>query len=86
MSKELYDIAEYTLKRLKEKGINDAELWVNRSRMDELNLDAGKFSLMRTTFSTSLYIRALSESRKGTYNTNKIDRGTADAAIDAVTR
>ena len=83
MNKELYDIAEYTLKRLKEKGSDAAEVWVSRGQMDELNLDAGKFSLMRTTFSTSLNIRALSESRKGSYGTNKIDRETADKAVEA---
>lgn len=80
---ELYDIAEYALKRLKDNGADGAEVWVSRGQMDELNLDAGKFSLMRTTFSTSMSVRALSESRKGTYGTNKIDRDTADKAVDS---
>jgi len=83
MNKELYDIADYTLERLKANGADGANIWVSRGQMDELNLDAGKFSLMRTTFSTSTYIRALSGSRKGTYNTNKIDRDTVDKAVGA---
>ena len=80
---ELYDIADYTLKQLNKNGADGAEVWVSRGQMDELNLDAGKFSLMRTTFSTSMNIRALSESRKGSYGTNKIDRDTADIAVGA---
>ena len=83
LKSELNDIAEYTLNRLKENGADGANIWVSRGQMDELNLDAGKFSLMRTTFSTSIYIRALSCSRKGTYSTNKIDRETIDKAVDA---
>ena len=82
MSKELYDTADYALKRLKDSGADGANVGVSRGQMDELNLDAGKFSLMRTTFSASINVRALSESRKGTYSTNKIDRDSADTAVD----
>ena len=56
MSKELYDIADYALKQLKAQGADGADVWVSRGQMDELNLDAGKFSLMRTTFSTNMSI------------------------------
>ena len=83
MNEKLYDTAEYALKKLGENGADGAEVWVSEWEMDELNLDAGKFSLMRTTFSKSLNIRALSKSRKGTYGTNKIDRDTADSAVKA---
>ena len=83
MNKELYDISEYTLKRLSENGADGAEVWTSRGQMDELNFEVGNFSLMRTTFSTSLNLRALSESRKGSYGTNKIDQDTADKAVDA---
>ena len=82
-NKELYDAAEYAHKRLKEKGADGADVWVSRGQMDELNLDAGKFSLMRTTFSSSINIRALTGSRKGSYGTNKIDRDSVDKAVDA---
>ncbi|MCL2159931.1 MAG: TldD/PmbA family protein [Oscillospiraceae bacterium] len=80
---KLYETAEYALKRLNANGADGAEVWVSEGQMDELNLDAGKFSLMRTTFSTNINIRALSGSRKGTYGTNKIDRESVDAAVDA---
>ena len=83
MNKELYDISEYTLKRLSENGADGAEVWTSRGQMDELNHEVGNFSLMRTTFSSSLNIRALSESRKGSYGTNKIDQDTADKAVAA---
>ncbi|MCL2814782.1 MAG: TldD/PmbA family protein [Oscillospiraceae bacterium] len=82
-NKELYDAAEYAHKRLKEKGADGAEISVNCGAMDELNFDAGKFSLMRTTFSSGISIRALCNSRKGSYGTNKIDRETVDKAVDA---
>ena len=82
-NKELYDAADYAHKRLKEKGADGAEVSVNRGAMDELNFDAGKFSLMRTTFSGGISIRALCGSRKGSYGTNKIDREAVDKAVDA---
>jgi len=83
MNNELYDAAGYALKKLKEKGSDGSEVRVSRGQMDELNLDAGKFSLMRTTFSSGINIRALSESKKGVYGTNKIDRETTETAVDA---
>ena len=83
MSIELYDIADYALKQLKAKGADGADVYISRGRMDELNLDAGKFSLMRTTFSNSTGVRALSNSRKGSYNINKIDQSSVSSAVDA---
>ncbi|MCL1793572.1 MAG: TldD/PmbA family protein [Oscillospiraceae bacterium] len=82
-NKELYDIAEYAHKRLKEKGADGADVSVSRGALDELNYDAGKFSLMRTTFSSSISIRALAGSKKGSYGTNKMDRETVDKAVEA---
>ncbi|MCL2741156.1 MAG: TldD/PmbA family protein [Oscillospiraceae bacterium] len=83
MGHELYETAEYALRELRAKGADGAEVRVSRGAMDELNLDAGKFSLMRTTFSSSISVRALIGSRKGTHSTNRLDRGTVDAAVAA---
>ena len=82
-NQELYDAAFYALEQLKKGGADGAEVWVNRGAMDELNYDTGKFSLMRTTFSRGISIRALTGSRKGSYGTNKIDRETIDKAVTA---
>ena len=80
--KELYDVADYALERLKEKGANGATIEVSSGQMDELNVDAGRFSLLRTTFSSRVGLRALSKSRKGVYVTNKIDLESVGEAVD----
>lgn len=51
---DIYEIAEYTLKALKNCGADAAQCIVGRSKKDELNVDGGKFSLMRSTFNTSI--------------------------------
>ena len=42
---DIYEIAEYTLKALKNCGADAAQCIVDRSKKDELNVDGGKFSL-----------------------------------------
>lgn len=41
---DIYEIAEYTLKALKNCGADAAQCIVGRSKKDELNVDGGKFS------------------------------------------
>ena len=62
---DIYEIAEYTLKALKNCGADAAQCIVGRSKKDELNVDGGKFSLMRSTFNTSISMKAIKDGKKG---------------------
>ena len=61
---DIYEIAEYTLKALKNCGADAAQCIVGRSKKDELNVDGGKFSLMRSTFNTSISMKAIKDGKK----------------------
>ncbi|MDR2531188.1 MAG: TldD/PmbA family protein [Oscillospiraceae bacterium] len=73
MKNELYKAAEFALAELKTQGADGAEVTVSKQRTEELNVDAGKFSLMRTTFNSTLTIRALVGGRKGVFSLNALD-------------
>jgi PmbA protein len=85
VKQELGGIAEYALEKLRAAGADGAELGISRGRTDEMNVDGGKFSLLRTTFNSALSIRALVGGRKGSAVTNSLERGEIDrAAAEAV--
>ena len=68
---DIYEIAEYTLKALKNCGADAAQCIVGRSKKDELNVDGGKFSLMRSTFNTSISMKAIKDGKKGVTSINQ---------------
>jgi PmbA protein len=84
---ELRNAAEYTLKTLTSLGADQADCWVSGGRTDELNYDAGKFTLMRTTFDSNLQIKAIVGGKKGVFSTNKLDKDSiymaAKTALEA---
>ena len=77
---DIYEIAEYTLGALKACGADDAQCTVVRSKKDELNVDGGKFSLMRSTFNTSISMKALKGGKKGVMSINQATEEAIDAA------
>ncbi|MDR0819637.1 MAG: TldD/PmbA family protein [Oscillospiraceae bacterium] len=83
MNNELRKISEFALDALKKQGADGAEVTLSKGRTDELNVDAGEFSLMRTTFNSSLSIRALVGGRKGTATYNSLDDDTVEKAVAA---
>ena len=48
-------------------GIDDAEGMINESEKKELNIESGKISLLRTTFSNSLRLEAIKDKKQSTY-------------------
>jgi len=79
------DIAAYALESLKKAGADKACCQVSRSRDNEFNVEAGKFSLMRTLFNDELTLKALKENRKGVIKINKLDKASVDqAAADCI--
>ena len=75
------DIAEYALEALKKAGADKAACKVARGRKEEFNVEANKFSLLRTLFSDELYLKAISGGRKGVAVVNKLDRDSIDRAV-----
>jgi len=78
---KLREIAEYTLDILKKGGADKAACLVSGGRKDEFNVEANKFSLMRTLFNDSLYIKVIKENRKGIISINKLDRDSINKAV-----
>ncbi len=77
---QLKEIAQYTLSRLKEYGADDAQCKVKFGITDEINIDAGEFSLMRSTFDSAVTMKVVKDMKKGVIAINKIDRISIDEA------
>lgn len=77
---QLKEIAQYTLSRLKEYGADDAQCKIKFGLIDEINVDAGEFSLMRSTFDSAVTMKVIKDMKKGVIAINKIDKESIDAA------
>jgi len=75
------EIAEYTLEALTKAGADGAQVIVLQGTTDELNVDGGQFSLMRTLFNSSISIKALKGGRKGTAAINQFSKEAIDDAV-----
>ena len=77
------DIASYALDALKKAGAEKASCVVSKNRKDEFNIEANKFSLLRTLFDDSVSLKALIGGRKGTAAINKLDKESINEAVNA---
>jgi len=85
INKTLSQVAEFALDLLKSAGTDGASVTVSKNQVDELNVDAGEFSLLRTTLGSSFGISALVDGKRGSASTNKLDKESVKkAAINAV--
>ena len=75
------DIATYALDALLKAGADKASAIAAKGRKDEFNLEANKFSLLRTLFDDSLSLKAIMGGKKGVLKVNKLDRDSVDAAV-----
>jgi len=82
MKNELMRTADFIFDRLGAFSIDGAEINASSGRTDEFNVEAGKFSLLRTTFNTMLSIKVISGSRKGTSVTNNLERDSVVKALE----
>ena len=78
---ELSNIADIAFDAINAIGADGAEFTISRGRTDELNVDAGEFSLFRTTFNASLSARVLIGGAKGVAVTNNLERGAIELAL-----
>ena len=74
---ELQHIANTGLQALKNLGADSAVCQAGRSQLREFNVDAGKFSLLRTTFDSSLNMTVIKDHKRGVVSTNDL----SDAAL-----
>lgn len=81
---ELKEALSYALDRLLSSGIDHAEGVINESEKKELNVEAGKITLFRTTFSNSLSLDAIKDYKESSININKIDKGSIDSSISTL--
>ncbi len=77
---QIKEIAQYTLSRLKEYGADDAQCKVKFGLVDEINVDAGEFSLMRSTFDSGVTMKVIKNNKKGVIAINKTDKASIDEA------
>jgi PmbA protein len=75
------EIAFYTLDALKKAGADKASCLVNCGRKDEFNIEANKFTLMRTLFNDGLLLKVIKNNRKGIIKINKLDTPSIDQAV-----
>lgn len=75
------EIAAYVLDALKKSGADHAQCVVTSGKADEINIDGGTFSLMRTLFNSSVSMKALKDGRKGVISSNRLDKDSIDMAV-----
>jgi len=77
----IHDVADYALGALVRAGADRAACAVVRSRKEEFNVEANKFSLLRTLFDDILSLKAICGGAKGVAVVNKLDRDSVDQAV-----
>ncbi len=80
---EILKICEYALSSLKKAGADSAQCFVKKGKTDEFNVEAGKFSLLRSVFSTDISLKAIKDGKKGTVVLNKSDKESIDEAVQS---
>ena len=73
--------AVYALEALKKAGADKAACRASRGRKDEFNIEANKFTLMRTLFNDELSLKVIKEGRKGVAVLNKLDKDSINEAV-----
>ena len=74
--------AEYILSSLRNQGADDAQVSVSEGRVEEFNVDAGEFSLIRSVFNSGASMKVIKDMRKGTAAINQLDKEAIDNAVN----
>jgi len=75
------ETAAYALDALMKAGADKAACKASRSRKDEFNVEANKFTLMRTLFDDSLQLKVIKDHKKAVTVVNKLDKDSIDRAV-----
>jgi len=76
------DIAAYAIEAMIKAGADKASVKVSGGRKDEFNVEANKFTLLRTLFEDELRLTAIKGNRKGRIFVNKLDKDSVDKAVE----
>ena len=80
----LKETLSYALDKLLNAGMNHVEGGINEYEKKELNIESGKMSLFRTTFSNSISLEAIKDLKQSSISVNKIDKKSVDIAITSL--
>ena len=78
---KLKKAAEYILSSLINEGADEAQTSVSKGRVEEFNVDAGEFSLIRSVFNSGASMKVIKDMRKGTAAVNQLDKEAIDNAV-----
>ena len=78
------EIPDYCIEQLVKAGADKAQCVFSVGEKKELNVDAGDFSLFRTTANHGISISVIKDQKKGSLNINKINQDDIDEAVTAV--
>ncbi|MCL2513577.1 MAG: TldD/PmbA family protein [Oscillospiraceae bacterium] len=73
-------ITQIALNELKTAGADHAQCVITKGVSDEINIDNGEISLMRSLFDDKIALKALKDSKKGVIGINKTDKASLEQA------
>lgn len=79
---ELKNTAQYILDSLSANGADCAQVSVSEGRVEEFNVDAGEFSLIRSVFNSGASMKVIRDMKKGTASVNQLDKEAIDNAVN----
>lgn len=82
MQTKLAVLAENILRRMQEKGVDEASCTVESETTEELNIDNGSFSLYRTLYDKNLLLTAIRGRKRGLIRKNGFDEDSVEKAIE----
>ncbi|MBQ9945777.1 MAG: TldD/PmbA family protein [Clostridia bacterium] len=74
--------AQYILHSLMASGGDMAQVSVSEGRVEEFNMDAGEFSLIRSVFNSGASMKVIKDMKKGTASVNQLDKEAVDNAVN----
>ena len=79
---EIKEVLSYALNKLTSKGIDKAHGSISESEKKELSIEAGKISLLRTTFQNSIFLEGIKDFKQGSISINKVSKTEVDDSIE----
>ena len=79
---EIKEVLSYALDKLTSKGIDKAHGSIIESEKKELSIEAGKISLLRTTFQNSIFLEGIKDFKQGSISINKVSKTEVDDSIE----
>ncbi len=78
------EIGKHSLDAMRKAGLEKCECRVRFTRKDELNVDGGRFSLLRSTDDVNLFLSGIVDGKRGTLSINGTDADSIDEAAGTV--